>query len=49
MDDRDLLKHRLARLLQIVQKAKTDFTATDPKILQRLATRRPKSTPHQPR
>jgi hypothetical protein len=40
LDGVDLLQHPLARLLPIVQKAKTDLTAPDPKILPRLATRR---------
>jgi hypothetical protein len=49
MDGLDLLQHPLARFLPIIQKAKTDLTAPDPKILQWLATRRPNSTPHPPR
>jgi hypothetical protein len=38
----------MARLLAIVQKAKTDHTARDPKNLPRLATRRPISTLYEP-
>jgi hypothetical protein len=40
LDGLDLLQHPLARLLPIVQKAQTDITAPDPKVLQRVATRR---------
>jgi hypothetical protein len=49
LDSLNLLRNPLTRLLPIVQKARTDLAAPDPKILPRLATRRPNSTPHQPR
>jgi hypothetical protein len=49
LDGLNLLRNPLARLLPLVQKEKTDLTAPDPKVLPRLATRRPNSTPHQPR
>jgi hypothetical protein len=49
MDGVNLLQHPLVRLLPIIQKTKIDLTAPAAEILQRLATRQPNSTPHQPR